>query len=70
MAVSTSQGLDLKKGLNPFRRRQWEAFIRHIVDDEPFPWDFAGGVRGVQFTEAAHRAWEKGRHVALAELEE
>jgi len=55
--------------LNPFRRRQWEAFIRHVVDDEPFPWDFAEGARGVQLTEAAHRAWEEGRRVALAELE-
>ena len=21
---------------------QWEAFLRHVVDDAPFPWDFAG----------------------------
>jgi predicted dehydrogenase len=50
-------------------KAQWEEFILHVVDDEPFPWDFAEGARGVQLTEAAHRAWEEGRRVALAELE-
>jgi len=49
-------------------KAQWEEFIRHVVDDEPFPWDFAEGARGVQLTEAAHRAWEEGRRVALEEL--
>jgi hypothetical protein len=42
--------------LSPFDGRQWKALIRHVVDDEPFPWDFAEGARGVQLTEAAHRA--------------
>jgi hypothetical protein len=56
--------------LNPFRGRQSEAFIRHAVDEEPSPWDFAEGARGVQLPEAAHRAWEEGRRVALEELEE
>ena len=49
-------------------KTQWEQFIRHVVTDEPFPWDFAEGARGVQLTEAAHRAWEEGRRVALEEL--
>jgi predicted dehydrogenase len=49
-------------------KAQWEEFIRHVVDDEPFPWGFAEGARGVQLTEAAHRAWEEGRRVALEEL--
>ena len=29
---------------------QWEAFLRHVVLDEPFPWDFVEGARGVQLT--------------------
>jgi predicted dehydrogenase len=51
-------------------KEQWGEFIRHVVADEPFPWDFAAGARGVQLTEAAHLAWEDGRRVALDELGE
>jgi len=49
-------------------KTQWEQFIRHVVTDEPFPWDFAAGARGVQLTEAAHRSHEEGRRVELDEL--
>ena len=51
-------------------KEQWKEFIRHVVADEPFPWDFAAGARGVQLTEAAHTAWQEGRRVALDELGE
>lgn len=27
-------------------RRQWELFLKHVVEDAPFPWDFASGARG------------------------
>jgi predicted dehydrogenase len=46
-------------------KREWEAFIRHVVADEPFPWDFFAGARGVQLTEASHRAWSEERRVSL-----
>ena len=49
-------------------KTQWEQFVRHVVTDEPFPWDFAAGARGVQLTEAAHRSHEEGRRVELDEL--
>jgi predicted dehydrogenase len=49
-------------------KTQWEQFIRHVVTDEPFPWDFAEGARGVQLTEAAHRSHEEGRRIELDEL--
>lgn len=32
---------------------QWELFLRHVVLDEPFPWDFFAAVRGSQLAEAA-----------------
>jgi predicted dehydrogenase len=48
---------------------QWEKFIRHVVADEPFPWNFAAGARGVQLTEAGYRSSEEGRRVTLGELE-
>ncbi|RDI69864.1 Gfo/Idh/MocA family protein [Halopelagius longus] len=49
-------------------KRQWAEFIRHVVADEPFPWDFRSGARGVQLTEASHRSWDERRRVELDEL--
>ncbi|QLG28970.1 Gfo/Idh/MocA family oxidoreductase [Halorarum halophilum] len=47
---------------------QWEQFIRHVVADEPFPWDFAAGARGVQLTEASYQSSDEQCRVALDEL--
>ena len=49
-------------------KHQWAEFIRHVVADEPFPWDFEAGARGVQLTEATHRAWEEQRQVTPDKL--
>ena len=49
-------------------KQQWAEFIRHVVADEPFPWDFREGAKGVQLTEASHRSWDEGRRVAVDEL--
>jgi len=49
-------------------KQQWAEFIRHVVADEPFPWDFTAGAKGVQLTEATHRAWEERQQVTLDEL--
>lgn len=50
-------------------KQQWAQFIRHVVADEPFPWDFSEGAKGVQLTEASHRAWDERRQVAVDDLE-
>ncbi|WP_435181761.1 Gfo/Idh/MocA family protein [Halorussus sp. AFM4] len=50
-------------------KHQWKQFIRHVVADEPFPWDFAAGARGVQLTEASYRSADEGRRVAIDPLE-
>lgn len=47
---------------------QWEAFLRHVVDDEPFPWDFLAGARGVQLAEAGLRSARDGRRVTIEEI--
>lgn len=49
-------------------KRQWEMFIRHVVEDEPFPWDFRAGAKGVQLTEASHQSWKEGRRISVDEL--
>ena len=50
-------------------KAEWEAFLGHAVADEPFPWDFHAGARGVRLTEACHRSWEEGRRVDVEEIE-
>ena len=50
-------------------KEQWKKFIRHVAADEPFPWDFRSGARGVQLTEASHRSSEEGRRVEVGALE-
>lgn len=38
---------------------QWELFLRHVVKDEPFPWDLRDGARGVQLAEKGLESWSK-----------
>lgn len=47
---------------------QWEAFLRHLAAGEPFPWTFAGAVRGLELVEAAMLSWRERRWVDLAEV--
>lgn len=50
-------------------KHQWENYIRHVVADEPFPWDFFTGAKGLQLSEASHRSCEQGQRVELTELQ-
>jgi predicted dehydrogenase len=47
---------------------QWELFLRHVVRDEPFPWDLLEAARGVQLAEAAHESWQQRRTIELGAL--
>jgi len=38
---------------------QWELFLKHVVKDEPFPWDLRDGARGVQLAEKGIESWSK-----------
>ncbi|MEV1012274.1 MULTISPECIES: Gfo/Idh/MocA family protein [unclassified Micromonospora] len=49
-------------------KMQWEAFLRHVVAGEPFPWDFLAGARGVQLAELGLRAAREGVRVEVPEL--
>jgi predicted dehydrogenase len=48
---------------------QWEAFIRHVVEDAPFPWDLVEGAKGVQLVECAHQSWQQRRWVDVPKLQ-
>lgn len=47
---------------------QWEAFLRHAVDGDPFAWDFRAGVRGLELVDAAMLSWRERRWVDLSEV--
>lgn len=48
---------------------QWELFLRHVVLDEPFPWDLLEGAKGVQLAEKGLESWAKRQWVDIPELE-
>ena len=38
---------------------QWELFLKHVVNNEPFPWDLKEGAKGVQLAEKGIESWNK-----------
>ncbi len=49
-------------------KRQWELFLRHVVKDEPFPWDLLEAAKGVQLAEAGLESWHGRKWVDLVEI--
>jgi predicted dehydrogenase len=49
-------------------KAQWELFLRHIVLDEPFPWNLLEGAKGVQLAEKGLESWTKRAWVQIPEL--
>lgn len=47
---------------------QWELFLRHVVKNDPFPWDLQEGARGVQLAEKGLESWEKRCWIEIPEL--
>jgi predicted dehydrogenase len=47
---------------------QWERFIRHVVEDAPFPWTLREGAKGVQLVELALQSWKERRFVDVPAL--
>jgi predicted dehydrogenase len=47
---------------------QWEHFIRHVVDNEPYKWTLEEGAKGVQLVEAALESWKARRWIDVTPL--
>ena len=47
---------------------QWEAFIRHVVENTPFRWDLLEGAKGVQLVECSLQSWKERRWVDVPAL--
>lgn len=48
---------------------QWEMFLKHVFNDDPFPWDLLEGAKGTQLSELGLKSWEDRRWVDVPELE-
>jgi predicted dehydrogenase len=46
-------------------KMQWELFLRHLVLDEPFPWNLHEGARGVELAELGLESWKKGMWIQV-----
>ena len=47
---------------------QWEPFLKHAVNDEPFPWTLRERAKGVRLAEKGIESWEKRKWVDVEEL--
>jgi predicted dehydrogenase len=42
-------------------KAQWELFVRHLANDEPWPYGLMEGVKGVQLAELGLQSWKERR---------
>jgi predicted dehydrogenase len=49
-------------------KAEWELFLKHVVNDDPFPWDLHEGAKGVQLAEKGLESWKKRCWVEIPEL--
>ena len=47
---------------------QWELFLKHVVKNEPFPWNLLQGAKGVQLAELGLESWAKRAWVDVPKL--
>jgi predicted dehydrogenase len=47
---------------------QWEAFLKHVALDTPFPWSLREGAKGVQLAELGLQSWEQRKWLDVQEL--
>ncbi len=47
---------------------QWELFLKHVVKNDPFPWNLDEGVKGVQLAEKGIESWEKRCWVDIPQI--
>jgi len=50
-------------------KAEWELFLKHVVNDEPFPWTLLEGAKGVQLAEKGMESWAKRAWVEVGVIE-
>lgn len=49
-------------------KAQWELFLRHVILNEPFPWNLLEGAKGVQLAEKGLESWARRAWVEIPTL--
>jgi predicted dehydrogenase len=71
------QPIDFFKGWTPFQEEknyenafkiQWELFLKHVVCDDPFPWNLKEGAKGVQLAEMGLESWTRRTWVHIPDI--
>jgi predicted dehydrogenase len=47
---------------------QWEMFLRHVAEDEPYKYTLLEGAKGVQLVECALESWKERRWIDVPAL--
>jgi predicted dehydrogenase len=47
---------------------QWELFLKHVVKNDPFPWNLKEGAKGVQLAEKGLQSWAKRAWVEVPKI--
>jgi predicted dehydrogenase len=51
-------------------KTEWELFLRHLVEGEPFRWTLFEGAKGLQLVEKGEQSWRERKWVAVPKLVE
>ncbi len=62
-----ADGSDYDDDDNAFKI-QWEMFLRHVLEDGPFPHGFLEAAKGVQLAEVGLQSWAERRWVDVPVL--
>ena len=49
-------------------KAQWRLYLKHVLLDEPFPWDLLEGAKGVQLAEKGMESWKLKRRIEIPGL--
>ncbi len=49
-------------------KAQWELFLRHVAEGNPFRWNLLEGAKGVQLAELGMRSWKEKRWETVPDL--
>ena len=60
--------MPLAEGYTGSYRAGWELFIRHVLEDAPFPYSLLEGAKGVQLAELAYRSNRERRWIDVPML--
>ncbi|WP_085033765.1 Gfo/Idh/MocA family protein [Ensifer aridi] len=50
-------------------KAQWEMFLRHVAEDDPWPYGLEAGAKGVQLAELGLKSWKERRWLDVPALE-